>query len=276
MAKNVSADFVLRPFEGIPHEADLVALREVVPAATIAARTTKEHGAKDVLLTTVLPAGWPALHRADGVVLVALQAFAGAGDASRELAGVLLEAIALEPGTAVTSTHPAAADAPRLQDVLDLTGDFPVTMHESFEYWLAADVEVTTELRGALDEANETLIPTERLESVPSAYWAHMGSRSYLRWAMPIDDDALLDAVARLHARRASAIGGAKFLGAFRSSGIVVPVWETTPGTELADLEKAVAAYAPSFDEALASDAPLSSDERRARAGLVARQVTLR
>ena len=30
----------------------------------------KEHGGREVLLTTILPAGWPALHRYDGVLLV--------------------------------------------------------------------------------------------------------------------------------------------------------------------------------------------------------------
>ena len=54
MAKN-SSDFVLRPFEGLPGEPDWVALKELVPAATATARTTKEHGAREVLVTTVLP-----------------------------------------------------------------------------------------------------------------------------------------------------------------------------------------------------------------------------
>ena len=58
MAKN-SSDFVLRPFEGLPGEPDWVALKELVPAATATARTTKEHGSRDVLVTTVLPTAGP-------------------------------------------------------------------------------------------------------------------------------------------------------------------------------------------------------------------------
>ena len=59
------AEFVLRPFEGLPGEPDWVAMREVVPAATATARTTAEHGSRDIRVVTVLPQAWPALHRSD-------------------------------------------------------------------------------------------------------------------------------------------------------------------------------------------------------------------
>ena len=109
MAKKPSVEFVLRPFEGLPGEPDWVALREVVPAATATARTTAEHGARDVVVTTMLPMAWPALHRADGVVMVALQTRTGSGDASRDIAAALLEALDLEPGTAGDHDRPARA-----------------------------------------------------------------------------------------------------------------------------------------------------------------------
>src|SRR5690606_6176805 len=123
---------------------------------------------------------------------------------------------------------------------------------------------------------NSTIIPTVKLSSVESAYWCRMGGKEFLRWAQTVDDDTLLDGLARLHAKRQSAIGEARFIGAFRACGIVIPVWELPRGTEAADIEEAVAEYWPRFEAALASKEPLSSDERRARAGLVARQVTLR
>src|SRR5665811_1623218 len=87
------AEFVLRPFEGLPSEPDWVAMREVVPAATATARTTAEHGSRDIRVVTVLPQAWPALHRSDGVVMLALQQNAGSGDASRDLADLLLRAV---------------------------------------------------------------------------------------------------------------------------------------------------------------------------------------
>src|SRR5690554_2462057 len=100
MAKN-TVEYVARPFEGISVEADLVAMREVVPAATIAVRTTEEYGSRDVIITTFLPDSWPALHRQDGTVLLAMQTLAGSGDLSRDIAANLLEALDSEPGTPV-------------------------------------------------------------------------------------------------------------------------------------------------------------------------------
>ena len=47
--------FVERPFEGLPAEADLVAMREILPLATLPATTTEEYGSADVVLTTILP-----------------------------------------------------------------------------------------------------------------------------------------------------------------------------------------------------------------------------
>lgn len=274
MARN-TPDFVLRPFEGLPGEPDWVALKELVPAATATARTTKEHGARDVLVTTVLPTAWPALHRADGVVLLALQTVSSSGDASRDLAASLLEALDVEPGTAV-ETVGLPGPGPRLQDVLDLSVPFEVTVHESFSYWLAPDTERTPDLVAAMEEADAGIIDTRKLAAADAAYWCRMGAREFLRWAQPHDEQVVLDALARLHARRASGFDGGKFVGYFRSSGIVVPVWELARGSEAEDVEAPLAAFAPSFAEALASTEPLDANERRARAGLVARQVTLR
>ncbi|ROS79187.1 DUF5926 family protein [Cellulomonas sp. PhB143] len=274
MAKNSTPDFVLRPFEGIPGETDLVAMREVVPAATAKARTTAEHGSRDVLFVTVLPEGWSALHRTDGVVLVALQTLAGSGDASRDLADVLLEALDTDPGTSVQANGLPGA-GPRLQDVLDLSEPLVAQVHDDFGFWLDPSTEVDAEMSAALEESAETIIPTAKVASVESAYWCRM-SREFLRWALPYDEDVLIDAVARLHARRESGLGDGRFVGAFRSSGILVPVWELARGTEADELEEPALAFRARLDEALAVDAPLDANERRARAGIVARQVTLR
>jgi Family of unknown function (DUF5926) len=275
MAKKSSVGFVLRPFEGLPGEPDWVALREVVPAATATARTTAEHGARDVVVTTMLPMAWPALHRADGVVMVALQTRTGSGDASRDVAAALLEALDLEPGTPVT-TSGLPAPGPRLQDVLDPSVPFEVTVHDGFDYWLAPDTEVTPEVTASLEEANGTVMPTVKLGSVESAYWCRMGDKEFLRWAMPHDEQQMIDALARLHAARESAIGDARFVGYFRSSGVVVPVWELAPGTEASEVEDPAVEFLARFTQALADTTPLDANARRARAGLVSRQVTLR
>jgi Family of unknown function (DUF5926) len=276
MASKTSVEFVLRPFEGLPGEADWVALREVVPSATATVRTRKAYGARDVVIATVLPAGWPALHRADGVLLVALQAIPGSGDASRDIAANLIAGGALEPGNPLEHA-PAAIPGPRLQDVLEPSDTFEVTVHDGFDFWLAPDADVSAEAKASLDEANATVVPTVKLTGVESAYWCRMGDKEFLRWAMPHEEEKLLDALARLHARREATLGaGTRLVGAFRSCGIVVPVWDLVPGTEAADIEQPTVAFQFRLEAALADDAPLDGNERRARAGLVSRQLTLR
>ncbi|MBO1751514.1 topoisomerase II [Actinotalea sp. BY-33] len=279
MAKRATVDFVLRPFEGLPGEPDWVAMREVVPAATGTARTTAEHGAREVVVATVLPMAWPALHRADGTIMIALQQHAGSGDASRDLADLLLRALELPAGTPITSA-PLPEPGPRLQDVLDLDVPFEVTVHQGFDFWTEGGTDLGPDVGPALEQMNETIIPTHRLTSVDAAYWARMGEREYLRWAVPHDEQDFLDALARLHVRRESGLGDqgsvGKFIGAFRSCGVLVPVWDLAPGTEAAELEEPVQALGGRLAEALAVEGPLDANERRARAGLVARQLTLR
>jgi hypothetical protein len=160
--------------------------------------------------------------------------------------------------------------------VLDPSVPFEVTVHDGFDYWLAPDTEVTPEVTASLEEANGTVMPTVKLGSVESAYWCRMGDKEFLRWAMPHDEQQMVDALARLHAARQSAIGDARFVGYFRSSGVVVPVWELAPGTEADAVEAPAVEFLGRFTDALADTTPLDADARRARAGLVSRQVTLR
>ncbi len=278
MAKTSPTDFVLRPFEGLPGEPDWVAFREIVPAATGTARTTKKYGGHDVAVVTMLPGGYAAMHRPDGTILLAVQGALSAADLSRDLAGALLEAIDAEPGTAILASP--KPEGPRLQDVLDPSVPFAVTVQDDYEFWVDASTERTDEIRESLAEAAESTIPTVRLTSVDHAYWCDMG-KQFLRWVRTEDEDDVVAALARLHARRESALaladgGVARFLGMFRAAGLVVPVWELPAGTEAADVEAPAAALGERLTAALAVDAPLDANERRARAGIVSRQVTLR
>ncbi len=274
MAKNPSSDFVPRPFQGLPGEPDWVALREVVPAASATARTTADYGSREVLVVTVLPAEWVALHRQDGVILLALQALAGSSDTSRSLAAVLLEALEVEPGTGVTAGA-LPGPGPRLQDILDLNHPFEVTVHDDFSFWLDPSTERTPEITASLAESAESMVPTVKLSSLPSAYWCRM-SREFVRWARSEPEDELIDAIARLHAARESGLAGGRFVGAFRSSGLSVPVWELPSGTTAADVEGPIVELGERLDAALAVTEPLDANQRRARAGIVSRQVTLR
>jgi hypothetical protein len=273
---------VHRPFAGLPGEADWVALREIVPAATAPLTVRPEFTPGDepqvAMAATVLPLAWPGLHRADGAVWVGLQAAGASGDPSRDVAEALLRAIAAEPGTPVPPADLPAA-GPRLQDVLVLDQPLEVSVREGFDFWVADadEADLDGEVRESLERANSAVVPTARLSSVEAAYWCRIGDRTHLRWVMPYDEEPLLDALARLHAAGASRIGDAgRYVGAFRAHGLLVPVWDLAQDAEAADVEAPAAAFQVALDEALARTEPLTADERRARAGVVSRQVTLR
>lgn len=93
---------------------------------------------------------------------------------------------------------------------------------------------------------------------------------------MPHPEEQLLDALARLHAAGASSLGeGTRLVGSFRAHGLMVPVWDLPSGMGAEECEKPAAAFGERLATALASDAPLTAEERRARGGLTNRQVTL-
>lgn len=273
------APFVARPFAGLPGETDWVALREILPAATIEVRLTAEHaadGITGVRVATVLPLAWPGLHRADGVVFAATQSGNSSGDASRDLAAQLLAAVALPAGVPLTNAPAVTADTPRLQDILDLDARSDLTLHEGFDFWVEGQ-ELGEAERESLARANEAAVPTVRLTAMPSAYWVRLGDRCYIRLVLPDDEDVATDALARLAAGGASALQpGTRLLGAFRACGLLIPVWEVEPAVEPAEHDAALASFGTRYAAALGTQAPLSPEERRARAGLLSRQITLR
>src|SRR5215207_769470 len=65
--------FVARPFDGLPAEADWIALREIVSSATAPVRLAQPHADRAVVVATLLPMAVPALVRADGQIVLALQ-----------------------------------------------------------------------------------------------------------------------------------------------------------------------------------------------------------
>ena len=274
------APFERRPFEGLAGETDWVALREILPAATAVVAVRHEHvpdGApSEVTVATVLPMAWPGLHRSDGAVLIGAQSGNASGDASRDLAAQLLAALAAEPGHPVVTTPPVTADSPRLQDVLTPDATFDVTLHEGFDFWVEGQ-DLEGDAAESLERANATVVPTTRLAALPSAYWVRIGDRTHIRLVLPDDEDAATDALARLHAGGEDGLGAdTRLLGAFRAGGLLVPVWDLDPALEAADHEDELTAWGTRYAGALASVAPLTADERRARSGLLSRQVTLR
>src|SRR5689334_4007086 len=274
------APFVARPFEGLPNETDWVAMREILPAATatitFADGKAPESSPSDVTVATVLPMAWPGLHRADGTVFLGTQSGSVSGDASRDLATSLLAAASAEQGTPIASTPASTAETPRLQDLLDLTKPFEVTVHEGFDFWVG-ESELDDDAKASLDRANESVIPTVKMSATASAYWCRIGERTHIRLVLPDDEDVATDALARLHAAGDSGLGDeTRLLGAFRACGLLVPVWDLEPDKTADDYEAALGEFMTRYAAALASETPLTADERRSRSGLLSRQVTLR
>ncbi|MEU8816303.1 DUF5926 family protein [Actinoplanes sp. NPDC048796] len=272
--------FVARPFEGMADEPEWIALRELVPAAsaplTLKPEIIDEYGDRPVTLSTVLPMAWPAMTRQDGRVFIGLQRHVQSGDVSRDLAVAILSALRTEPGDTV-SVPALPGEGPRLQDVL-ADGPLEITMHEGFEYWLDAEQAEDPNVKASLERANASIYPTVRLQSAHAAYWCRVApDKGHVRWVLPEAEDKALDALARLSASGDLLLGeNTKFAGMFRAHGLLVPVWDIPGEGEGADWEAPLADFAKRYADILAETGPLDADARRAKQGLIGRQLTLR
>ena len=167
---------VTRPFEGLPGEADWVAMRELVPAATATLRTTD---GRDVTLASVLPGGTPALVRANGEIVLGVQMQTSSDDVSRDIGTALAAALESPAGTPV-DPGPIGADGsagPRLQELLDLGAPFDVVVHDDFAFWLEGTDPNAAALAG-LEHANEAILPTVRLDGARRRVLGAAGQRA--------------------------------------------------------------------------------------------------
>src|ERR1700750_1124130 len=108
---------VIRPFEGLGAECDLVALRELLPSATAALPMAKPLDVP-VTVASVLPGACAALVRPDGEIWLGMQVQTRSGDLSVDLARALAWARAAQPGSSLPVVGPESGQLVRLQDVL--------------------------------------------------------------------------------------------------------------------------------------------------------------
>lgn len=271
--------FVPRPFDGLADEAEWIALRELVPAATAPLTLTPElveqYGERPVTLATVLPMAMPAIAKPDGRILVGLQRHVQSGDVSRDLAEALLCALRTEPGGTV-SVPALPGEGPRLQDVL-VDGPLDITMHDGFGFWLDPGADEDPNVKASLERADASIYPTVKLAAAPAAYWCQVSDKSHVRWVLPDDEDAALAALSRLSAAGELTLGdGTKFAGMFRAHGRLVPVWDIPRDAPAESWEGPLTDFAKRYAAALADPADLDAAGRRARQGLLGRQLTLR
>lgn len=275
-----SIEFVARPFAGLPAEEDLVAMAQIIPAATATVCLTEEYGGGRVQLVTLLPEYVQGIKRADGEVLVAMQTSMHSGDASRDVAAAVLATIDLSEGQALRAEG-LPEPGPRLQDILDTSEPPVVSVRETFDFWVdprggAGDAQTRQAIEDAIEHAKDEITPTRPVPGVEHAYWCRLGTKEFVRWVRGEDEDEFFNAFARIHAARESDLEeGARFVGAFRANGLAIPVWELVPGTEAEELTEPLQAMGRRLDAALADESPLSPEVRRARAGIISRQVNL-
>ena len=277
---------VLRPFEGLAAECDVVALREFVPSA-LAPLTLSDTGqqladGRPARLASVLPGAAAALVRPNGDALVGLQVQTRTGDISADLGRALRWALTAAPGEVLPVSGPGLGDGPvRLQDLVVRDAPLDLTLYRDFAWWLPDDGQPSAEAAAALEHANNVIMPTElvRGEGLRAAYWVDAGSKAHLRWVRPEPEDQLLAALARLQAGDELDLGeGSRYVGSFRAHGLLVPVWDLDRDMHVKEWTAPAEAFAGRLTEALASldERPATDAERRARDSLAGRQVTLR
>ena len=269
--------FVERPFEGLPNEVELVAMREIIPCATLSGRTTEEHGGADFDIVTLLPDGHPAMIRPDGRILIGLQTRSNSGDLSHDVAAALLAALqAQSDGVDGVIDIDVREPAPRLQDIVDPKAFGDMEIVADFGYWFDPNQELSPEMRDALEQNRADVVPTAAVPGTEGMYWCEM-NRNFVRYVSAAPEHKLFDALARLQAAGNARLGeGSRFVGAFRACGLAIPVFELAEGASAEDVAADAKALAENVEKALKETTPLSADERRARQGLVSRQVTIR
>lgn len=268
-----------RPFAGVAAECDLVALRSFVASAT-ADLTLTGSPTNTVRLVTVLPGAGPALVREEdgkSVALVALQTEPEPAEPGDALSVAIEWAASAEAGESLTEVDPSQAKA--LSDVLDPTAPLTVTVHNDFNWWIDGQADPAPQITQMIEQANQAILPTARLvgDFVGAPWWVDAGERAHLRWVRPEDEDDVMAALARVHAAGGLTLGeGSRFAGSFRTHGLLVPVFDLDRELHHQEWTAAAETFNAALNEALASDAELTSAERRSRDGIRGRQITLR
>lgn len=274
---------VARPFQGLAAECDLVALREFVPSATATLPLTAGIAAeRDVILGTVLPGAVAALVR-DGdepTGYVGVQLQAEGRDPAADLAAAILWTQSAEPGESLEAA-PAAAEGLGLADVIEAGAALGITVHQDFDWWVPEGTQPDPQVAATIEQAKQAIMPSDRIDlgsdAVGAPWWVDAGEKAHLRWVRPEPEDEVMLALARLHAAGGLHLGeGSRFAGSFRTHGLLVPVFDLDRELHVSEWHDPAAEFGVRLAQALASDAPLTPEQRRSRDGLRSRQITLR
>ena len=267
-----------RPFGGLAAEADLVALQEFVPSAVV----TFDVKGTPVNIATVLPGAGAALVREEaqgGERFVALQVTSHSQNPGRDLAYALNWVVDAKPGETLQSTV-ADGSQPELTSLIDADATPEITTYQDFSWWFPEGAAVPPQIQQALQQANDAVLPSEKVGvDLPGAIWwvNPGGGKAHIRWVRTEDNEAqMLTALARIAARGELNLGdGTKFAGAFRTHGLVVPVFDLDPSVDAGSYEEALAALNKQIETEYSNDAALTADERKQLDNIKSRQVTI-
>lgn len=274
-----ATQLVDRPFAGVAAECDLVALRSFVPSA-VAELSLTGSPTNAVRLVTVLPGAGPALVREEdgkSVGLVALQTQPEPAEPGDALAAAIRWASEADAGETLSDVDTSESGA--LADVLDPKASLNVSVQDDFNWWIEGQADPAPQITQMIEQANTSILPTARLagDFVGAPWWVDAGERAHIRWVRPEDEDDVMAALARVHAAGGLTLGeGSRFAGSFRTHGLLVPVFDLDRELHHQEWIPGAEAFNAALNEALASDAELTSAERRSRDGIRSRQVTLR
>ena len=221
--------FVARPFEGLPGERDIVALRELVPAAT-APLTVRDAGDREVLLCTLLPTAAPAMVRDTGAIWLGLQVQHSFGDPSRDLG----RGAGQGPRRRARHRRADRPARPRPPPPGPGLGGRP---------WRSPSTRASASGSPTWRTRHPTSpLPSSRPTAPPrpapgSPAWTRRtgptsAPRSICAGCFPSPRRRPLDALARLHAAgRDQLVPDSRLVGMFRAHGLLVPVWDLAVGT---------------------------------------------
>ena len=156
------------------------------------------------------------------------------------------------------------------------TARLDITMRDGFEFWLDGE-EDDPVTRASLERANASVFPTVQLAAARAAYWCRFPGKAHVRWVLPDDEDPALAALSRLAA--AGGLGLGEGPGSPACSGRTACSYRCgicPPTPEAAEWEEPFGDFAERYARALTVAGELDPRERRARQGLLARQLTLR
>ncbi len=277
-AERAQFEKVVRPFEGFVMEADLVALQEFVPSAL--APVTVAGTDKKVYLGTVLPGAGAGVVREDGTAIVALQVSSHSQNPHKDLAYALAWARDAQPGDTLQSTA-ADGSQPELSELLSTTAALTVEAFDDFSWWFPnGTAGLDPQMQQGIQAANDAVVPSVQLapELPGSLWWVNPGGgKAHIRWVRTDSENQLLKALARIAARGELNLGeNTKFAGAFRTHGLLVPVFDLDPSQDPESFVPELERLNDAAEQELENDAQLTAEERRQEANIKSRQVTLR